>query len=93
MQSAVDEVFAGDTEKTLGYTTIPVQGKKGKDIRIELTGTHSDKDGYEFDELDPAKQAAEIAARQNEGRGMLGIIEIEVYENVNPNKDRNLNYE
>lgn len=82
------EVFAGNTEKTLGYIRIsdfkPVRGKQ---LKIELTGTHSDYDGYEYEELDPVQQAKEIANRQNKGKGMLGIVEIEVYEKVNINEN------
>ncbi|MEJ2544187.1 MAG: DUF4982 domain-containing protein [Calditrichaceae bacterium] len=77
-------VFTGNTEKSLGYINIsnfkPVLGQQ---LKIELTGTHSDRDGYDYEELDPEKQAAEIAKREDEGKGMLGIVEIEVYENIN----------
>ncbi len=73
------QVYAGNTDKSLGYITISCHSAKGKHLKIELTGTHSDKDGYEYEELDPAKQAAEISMRENEGKGMLGIVEIEVY--------------
>ena len=73
------QVYAGNTDKSLGYITISCNGVIGKRLRIELTGTHADHDGYEYEELDPAKQAAEISKRNNEGKGMLGIVEIEVY--------------
>lgn len=75
-------VFSGNTEKTLGYVTISFKATKGKRLRIELTGTHSDKDAFSFEELDPTKQAAEIAKREKEGKGMLSIVEIEIYEKV-----------
>ena len=73
------QVYAGNTDKSLGYIIISCNEVIGKRLRIELTGTHSDHDGYEYEELDPAKQAAEISKRNNEGKGMLGIVEIEVY--------------
>jgi len=75
-----EKAFVGKTEKTLGYTTISFKPIKGKNLKIELTGTHTDKDGFMVEELDPSKQAAEIAKRNKEGRGMLSIVEIEIYE-------------
>jgi beta-galactosidase len=81
-------VFAGNTGKSLGYINISnFEPVRGQQLKIELTGTHSDRDGFDYEELDPAKQAAEIAKRQNEGKGMLGIVEIEVYEKVNTNEN------
>jgi hypothetical protein len=78
-----NEVFSGNTEKTLGYINVSgFEPRRGKKLKIELTGTHSDHDGYEYEELNPAQQAKEIAKREDEGKGMLGIIEIEVYQDV-----------
>jgi beta-galactosidase len=74
--------FTGVTEKTLGYTTLSFDTIKGKHLKIELTGTHIDKDAFMIEELDPSKQAAEIAMREREGKGMLSIIEIEVYQDT-----------
>jgi hypothetical protein len=82
------EIFTGNTEKTLGYIRIsdfkPVRGKQ---LKIELTGTHSDHDGYEYQEHDPSQQTKEIADREDKGKGRLGIVEIEVYEKVNLNEN------
>ena len=72
--------FTGLTEKTLGYTTLSFQPVKGKSLKIELTGTHADKDGFMTEETDQSKQTFEIAKREQEGKGMLSIIEIEIYE-------------
>jgi beta-galactosidase len=74
--------FTGTTEKTLGYTTLSFKKIKGKHLKIELTGAHTDKDAFMIEELDPSNQAAEIAGREQKGQGMLSIIEIEVYQNT-----------
>ena len=68
------------TEKTLGYTTLSFQPIQGKNLKIELTGTHTDKDAFMTEETDSLNQAAEIAKREQEGKGMFSIIEIGIYK-------------
>jgi hypothetical protein len=78
------EVFKGETEKSLGYITIPIKSTKGKSVTIRLTGSNTENDAFgqiveitgtkELDLLkDPSPQNA---------INQLRIVEIEFYEKL-----------
>jgi beta-galactosidase len=71
------EVFAGNTERTLGYTTIPVKPTMGKTVRIELAGAIQEKDAFGMEEV-TGKKLDDAAA--SGVKGTLEIIEAEIYE-------------
>ena len=73
--------YSGKTEKSLGYVTLELKPTKGKTVRIELAGAIDDKDAFGMVEVTGKKlpDAANLAAR-----GILEIIEAEIYEPLNP---------
>ncbi|MDR1673755.1 MAG: DUF4982 domain-containing protein [Bacteroidales bacterium] len=77
-----EQVFAGTTEKSLGYVTIPVKKTKGRNVTIRLTGNNEQSDAF--------GQVVEItgniemdlfrAPGAEDSKGELRIVEIEFYE-------------
>ncbi|MXN90121.1 DUF4982 domain-containing protein [Flavobacterium sp. Sd200] len=79
------EVYSGDTEKSLGYISIPVKPTKGRFVKIQLKGQSQDKDAYgEIIEITGNKEL-DLYKDPNaaDGKGQLRIVEVEVYEKVN----------
>ncbi|MFT3867382.1 MAG: DUF4982 domain-containing protein [Nibricoccus sp.] len=72
------EVFKGDTPKSLGYVTLPFKPVTGKTVKIELTGTTKDKDEYKIVEV--ANQAIADTGANRLPNGVLAIVEAEFYE-------------
>lgn len=84
LQILVDdtEVFRGNTEKSLGYITIPVKPVRGRFVTVRLTGKSEDKDAFGgiveitgTKELDLYKDPKAM-----EAKGQLRIVEAEFYE-------------
>lgn len=74
------EVFQGETPKSLGYVTLPLKPVTGRTVKVELIGNSKDKD--EFKLVEVANQAiADTGANRLPG-GVLAIIEAEFYEAV-----------
>lgn len=78
------EVYRGDTEKSLGYISIPVTPTKGRFVKIQLIGQSRDADAFGgiveitgTKELDLYKDPDALDAK-----GQLRIVEAEVYENL-----------
>jgi hypothetical protein len=76
------EVYSGNTEKSLGYISIPVTPTRGRFVKIALDGQSIDQDAYGqiievtgTKELDLYKDPKGANAN-----GQLRIVEIEVYE-------------
>ena len=76
------EVYSGNTEKSLGYITIPVKPTRGRFVTIRLVGQSQDKDAFGgiveitgTKELDLYKDPKAANAK-----GQLRIVEVEVYE-------------
>jgi beta-galactosidase len=72
------EVFRGNTERSLGYFTAAFAPHTGNTVRIELTGDAWSQDAYTITELEAPKASAEGPAPQ----GTLGLVEVELYEKV-----------
>jgi beta-galactosidase len=69
------EVFKGDTPRSLGYVTLQLKPTTGKTIRIEMTRKASgEKDGFDLVEV-----GNEPAPTTQRARGGLGIVEAEFY--------------
>jgi len=84
IQVFVDDtkVYEGETEKSLGYISIPIKPTKGRFVRVQLIGQSSDNDAFGdiievtgTKELDLYKDPKAL-----DGKGQLRIIEIDVYE-------------
>jgi len=73
------EVFAGDTPKSLGYVTLPLRPVHGSSVKIELTGPTVDSDALKLTEVDA--NAVPDTGANRAPRGVLSIIEAEFYEN------------
>jgi beta-galactosidase len=73
------EVFRGNTERSLGYYTATFAPRTGQKVRIELTGTTQAKDAFNITELE-APKVPTAATDQPGPRGTLGLIEVEFYE-------------
>lgn len=74
------EVFSGETPKSLGYVTLPFKPVTGKTVKIELLGSSKDKD--EFKLVEVANQAIADTGANRLPNGVLAIIETEFYEAV-----------
>lgn len=76
------EVYRGNTEKSLGYITIPVKPVRGRFVTLRLTGKSEDKDAFGSiveitgtKDLDLYKDPKALDAK-----GQLRIVEAEFYE-------------
>jgi hypothetical protein len=76
------EVFMGNTAQSLGYITIPLEPVLAENIKIELIGANTEKDGFSkiveveaTKDLDLFKDKTAVDAK-----GQLRIVEIEFYE-------------
>jgi beta-galactosidase len=89
------EVFRGATERNLGYYTVSFPARKGKTVRIELTGNGrvETRTGVEMNGKKGGETGTEVngkklddgVARDDSGHGgRLSIIEAEVYEDNIP---------
>jgi beta-galactosidase len=74
------EVFQGETPKSLGYVTLPFKPVNGRTVKIELVGSSKDKD--EFKLVEVANQAIADTGANRLPSGVLAIIEAEFYEAV-----------
>jgi len=74
------EVFSGETPKSLGYVTLPFKPVTGKTVKIELLGNSKDKD--EFKLVEVANQTIADTGANRLPNGVLAIIETEFYEAV-----------
>lgn len=76
------EVFKGETEKSLGYISIPITPTKGRYVKIQLIGLSSDKDAFgELIEV-TGKIEPDAPKSASDSKGQLRIIEAEVYERI-----------
>ena len=72
------EVFKGDTEKSLGYITIPIKPTYGQSVKIELIGENKEQDRFNLVEVSGKKEIKE----QDKSGKQLGIVEIEIYSHL-----------
>jgi beta-galactosidase len=74
------EVFRGDTPRSLGYVTLPLKPVAGKKVRVELLGNATEKDEMKLVEVADQKNTDTGANRAP--KGVLAIVEAEFYEAV-----------
>ena len=77
------EVFRGETPKTLGYCTIVCKPAKGKTVTIQLTEENSGKDDSKIgEEMNGRKLDDGVARDDKNAKGTLSIIEAEIYSKL-----------
>jgi len=77
------EVYKGDTDKSLGYISIPIKPTKGRFVTIRLIGQISEKDAFGgIIEVTGKKLETEDGKKSKKSKGLLRIVEIDVYESV-----------
>lgn len=78
------EVYKGETEKSLGYISIPITPTKGRFVKIQLIGQSTDNDA--FGEIIEVTGTKELDLYKDpkalDAKGQLRIVEVEVYESV-----------
>jgi beta-galactosidase/beta-glucuronidase len=75
-------VFEGSTPRSLGYVTFAFPPVVGRSLKIELTGSASNRDAFgQIIEI-PGTPDPQSAAGRGGTKGTLSIIEIEIYEPV-----------
>jgi hypothetical protein len=75
-------VFEGNTPRSLGYVTISFPPVVGRSIKVELTGSASDRDAFGQIIEVPGTPDPKSSADRGGAKGTLSIIEIEIYEPV-----------
>jgi hypothetical protein len=73
-------VFEGSTPRSLGYVTFAFPPVTGRSLKVELTGSASNRDAFGNIVEIPGTPDTQSAAGQGGARGTLSIIEIEIYE-------------
>jgi beta-galactosidase len=76
------EVFAGQTSRSLGYVTVKFAPTAGRSLKIELTGSASNRDAFGNIIEIPGTPDPQSAAGRKPSTGTLGIVEAEIYEPV-----------
>lgn len=74
-------VFTGNTPRNLGYTTFTFIPVSGNSLKVELTGTASNRDAFGNIIEIPGTPDPQSAANKG-GPTTLSIIEIEIYEPI-----------
>ena len=75
-------VFEGSTPRSLGYVTLTFPPATGSSVKIELTGSASNRDAFGQIIEVPGTPDPKSSADKAGAKGTLSIIEIEVYEPV-----------
>ncbi|HEX8071108.1 MAG TPA: DUF4982 domain-containing protein [Pyrinomonadaceae bacterium] len=75
-------VFAGATPRSLGYVTLAFPPVVGRTLKIELTGSASNRDAFGNIIEIPGTPDPQSAAGKGGAKSTLGIVEIEIYEPV-----------
>ncbi|HLM56342.1 MAG TPA: DUF4982 domain-containing protein [Pyrinomonadaceae bacterium] len=73
-------VFEGSTPRSLGYVTFVFPPVAGRSLRVELTGSASNRDAFGNIIEIPGTPDPQSAAGKGGAKGTLSIIEVEVYE-------------
>jgi beta-galactosidase len=76
------EVFKGETERSLGYITIPFEPVKGKEITVKRIGVNSVNNVFNLVEVTEQKDQETVKYLEENKQGSLKIVEIELYEKV-----------
>ena len=75
-------VFEGSTPRSLGYVTFAFPPVTGRSLKVELTGSASNRDAFGNIIEIPGTPDQQSAAGKGGAKGTLRIIEIEIYEPV-----------
>ncbi len=77
-----EEVFKGETDRSLGYIILPLKPVETDNIRIELIGANKEDDAFdEITEVDPTKELDLYKDKEAaNAKGQLRIVEVEFYE-------------
>jgi hypothetical protein len=75
-------VFEGSTPRSLGYVTFAFPPATGRSLKVELTGSASNRDAFGNIIEIPGTPDPQSSAGKGGTKGTLSIIEIEVYEPV-----------
>ncbi|HEX7318240.1 MAG TPA: DUF4982 domain-containing protein [Pyrinomonadaceae bacterium] len=75
-------VFSGSTPRSLGYVTLTFPAAVGRSLKIELTGSASNRDAFGQIIEVPGTPDPKSSADKAGARGTLSIIEVEIYEPV-----------
>ena len=81
-------VFSGSTPRSLGYVTFTFPAVVGRSLRVELTGSASDRDAFGNIVEIPGTPDPQSSAGKGGGKSTLSIIEIEIYEPVGGSGNR-----
>jgi len=73
-------VFEGVTPRSLGYVTFAFPPVVGRSLKIELTGSASDRDAFGNIIEIPGTPDPQSAAGKGGAKNTLSIVEIEIYE-------------
>lgn len=76
------KVYEGETEKSLGYISIPITPTTGRFVKIQLIGQSSDNDAFgEIVEITGTKEL-DLYRDPNalDTKGQLRIVEVDIYE-------------
>jgi len=73
-------VFQGSTPRSLGYVHFAFPPVTGRSLRVELTGSASNRDAFGNIIEIPGTPDPQSAAGKGGAKGTLSIIEIEIYE-------------
>lgn len=78
------EVYKGETEKSLGYISIPITPTKGRYVKVQLIGLISDNDAFgDIIEVTGQKELDLYKdPKAADAKGQLRIVEFDVYESV-----------
>jgi beta-galactosidase len=81
----VDEkvVFEGNTPRSLGYITVAFAPARGRRVKIELTGSASNRDAFGNIIEIPGTPDPQSAANRGGEKGRLSIVEAEIYSRRN----------
>jgi Beta-galactosidase/beta-glucuronidase len=88
IQIYVDDtkVFEGETDKSLGYISIPVEPTRGRFVTVKLIGQSADSDAFSGIVEVAAPAAGELDLFKAQGgdkpRNELRIVEVEVYSSI-----------
>jgi hypothetical protein len=75
------EVYRGETQKSLGYVSIPVTPAKGRFVKIQLIGASNENDAFGGIVEITGKKELDLYRDPNaaNGKGQLRIVEAEAY--------------
>lgn len=78
------KVYEGETDKSLGYISIPITPTKGRFVRIQLIGQSTDNDAFgEIIEITGTKELDLYRdPKAAEAKGQLRIVEVDIYESI-----------